>query len=449
MRRCSRRCIKPARRRERQRRGARLPQWRGAGDGQQSVVRSVAVQFRRVAGAVGRVGVATSARRCSTGRSRACMRLARPSRWRWRWRRWSRAASRPGDIVPLPRVFRPRQRAVPLLAQGRPRLARSARRPEEQLRRVSSTRWRRRVGIDRIAAMAHRLGLGHRAGDRPARRASGADPDARVAAVGHGHPWNLGDTVVAGIGQGFIQVTPLQLATYAARVATGRKVEPHLTRKIGGELQPGSQASDWPALGLSDRFLHVVREGMWAVVNEPGGTAPLARLPDQRWQMAGKTGSSQVRRVSREQREQGNFDSSKLPWEYRPHALFVAYRALRRAALRRVGGGGARQCRRRGGGADGARHHAGHAAARSCRARRTAGGDRSRWRPIGAAMREGRLWRETSFDLGARSGRSTGCTCCCCARWPASATPRCTASPAVRRSHMHRATCCASPPAWC
>jgi penicillin-binding protein 2 len=64
---------------------------------------------------------------------------------------------------------------------------------------------------------------------------------------------------------------------------------------------------------------------MWAVVNEPGGTAPQSRLPDQRWQMAGKTGSSQVHRVSREQREEGNFDSSKLPWELRPHALFVAY----------------------------------------------------------------------------------------------------------------------------
>ena len=117
----------------------------------------------------------------------------------------------------------------------------------------------------------------------------------------------------------------MQLATYAARVATGRKVVPHLTRKLGGVLQPGSQPTDWPALGLSERWLHIVREGMWAVVNEPGGTVSAARLPDTRWQMAGKTGSSQVRRVSREQREQGHFDSSKLPWEFRPHALFVAY----------------------------------------------------------------------------------------------------------------------------
>jgi penicillin-binding protein 2 len=182
----------------------------------------------------------------------------------------------------------------------------------------------RRVGIDRIAAMAHRFGLGTALDiDLPGAR-NGFMPT-REWRIAQGHPWNLGDTVVSGIGQGYIQVTPLQLATYAARVATGRKVEPHLTRKLAGVLQPGSQPADWPALGLAARSLHVVREGMWAVVNEPGGTAPLAKLPDQRWQMAGKTGSSQVRRVSREQREGGRFDSTKLPWEYRPHALFVAY----------------------------------------------------------------------------------------------------------------------------
>jgi penicillin-binding protein 2 len=182
----------------------------------------------------------------------------------------------------------------------------------------------KRVGIDRIAAMGHRFGLGTELNlDLPGVR-PGLIPT-REWRLSHGHPWNLGDTVVAGIGQGFIQVSPLELAIYAARIASGRKVEPHLTRKLGGTMQPGSDASDWPTMDLTSRYLHGVREGMWAVVNEQGGTAPLAKLPDQRWQMAGKTGSSQVRRVSREQREQGNFDSAKLPWEMRPHALFVAY----------------------------------------------------------------------------------------------------------------------------
>jgi penicillin-binding protein 2 len=63
---------------------------------------------------------------------------------------------------------------------------------------------------------------------------------------------------------------------------------------------------------------------MWAVVNEAGGTAPGARLPIAGLQLAGKTGSTQVRRVSREARERG-FKSENLPWEFRPHALFVCY----------------------------------------------------------------------------------------------------------------------------
>ena len=122
--------------------------------------------------------------------------------------------------------------------------------------------------------------------------------------MSQGHPWNPGDTVVAGIGQGYIQVTPL-----AARHL--RRARRH--RPQGGaasDAQAGRRAAAGIASratgrrsDLTERSLHVVREGMWAVVNEAGGTAPQARLPDQRWQLAGKTGSSQVRRVSREQRE--------------------------------------------------------------------------------------------------------------------------------------------------
>ena len=185
-------------------------------------------------------------------------------------------------------------------------------------------RWRRRTGIDPIAAMAHRFGLGTELDiDLPSQRV-GLIPT-REWRIAQGHPWNLGDTIVAGIGQGYIQVTPLQLATYVARVATGRAVQPHLTRSVAGVAQPGADPADWPEMGLPEKFVQVVREGMWEVVNEPGGTAPLAKLADPRWQMAGKTGSAQVRDVSREQRDSGHFNSADLPWEQRPHALFVAY----------------------------------------------------------------------------------------------------------------------------
>jgi penicillin-binding protein 2 len=180
-----------------------------------------------------------------------------------------------------------------------------------------------RTGIDRIAAMANRFGLGV---DLPielpgAKR--GLVPT-RAWRMGQGKAWNIGDTINCGIGQGYVQVTPLALATMAARIASGRMVQPHLTRSIAGSIQPGSKAEDWPSMGLQERGLQAVRSGMFAVVNEAGGTAPVARINLPGMQLAGKTGSSQVRRVSREQREHG-FKSDTLPWEFRPHALFVAY----------------------------------------------------------------------------------------------------------------------------
>lgn len=182
----------------------------------------------------------------------------------------------------------------------------------------------RRTGIDRIAAMAHRFGLGVDLEIDLPQQAHGLVPT-RAWRRAQGHPWEIGDTIVSGIGQGYIQVTPLQLATYVARVATGRSVQPHVTRSLAGKAERGFDPLDWPMVGVADGWLAQVREGMWAVVNEPGGTAPEAKLQDPRWQLAGKTGSAQVMRVSREQREHSNFNSANLPWKLRPHALFVAF----------------------------------------------------------------------------------------------------------------------------
>jgi len=182
----------------------------------------------------------------------------------------------------------------------------------------------RRTGIDRIAAMANRFGIGvdldiELPGARP-----GLMPT-RAWRIAQGQSWGTGDTVNVGIGQGFLQVTPLALCTYVSRLATGRAVQPHLTRTLGGKAQPGADPGDWPGMNLSERWLNLAREGMFAVVNEAGGTAPLARLNMPGLQLAGKTGSSQVRHVSRELREHGNFKSESLPWATRPHALFVCF----------------------------------------------------------------------------------------------------------------------------
>jgi penicillin-binding protein 2 len=181
----------------------------------------------------------------------------------------------------------------------------------------------KRVGIDRIAAMANRFGLGVEPEiDLPGAR-KGLVPT-RAWRLAQGKPWNLGDTVVHGIGQGFYQLTPLQLATMAARLASGRALVPHVTKSIAGRPLRGGQAEDWPALSVAERDLRLVREGMFAVVNEERGTALNCRLPPGYGAMAGKTGSVQVRRVTREQRERG-YKSENLPREFRPHALFVCF----------------------------------------------------------------------------------------------------------------------------
>ena len=181
----------------------------------------------------------------------------------------------------------------------------------------------KRTGIDRIATMSNRFGLGVPLGIELPGARTGLVPT-RAWRIGKGKAWNIGDTIVHGIGQGFYQLTPLALATMTARIATGRQVEPHLTRSICGRLLKGSRPDDWPSVGIHDRGMQLVREAMWAVVNEQGGTAGVAKLPVAGVQMAGKTGSVQVRNVTREQRERG-FKSENLPWEYRPHALFVGY----------------------------------------------------------------------------------------------------------------------------
>ncbi len=182
----------------------------------------------------------------------------------------------------------------------------------------------RRTGMDAIAAAAHGFGLGTALDIELPHQRIGAIPTPATRRA-KGHHWNGGDTVNAGIGQGFVQVTPLQLATYASRIATGRAVQPHLTRSVNGILQPQALPATWPTLGLPDDHLAALRAGMFAVVNEAHGTAPKARLSLAGIQMAGKTGSAQVRRVSRALRESGHFNSARLPWEFRPHALFICF----------------------------------------------------------------------------------------------------------------------------
>jgi penicillin-binding protein 2 len=184
------------------------------------------------------------------------------------------------------------------------------------------------IGIERIAAMAKRLGLGSDLGfDMPGVRAGlvGTDQWKRATV---GQAFTPGDTVNLGIGQGYISVTPLQLATLAARIASGRAVSPRLTREIvDGANRQETEAIEAPDLGISPANLALVRAGMDGVSNGDRGTArgKDERIAEASMRMAAKTGSAQVKRITQQMRDSKNTDPMKWPWKYRDHALFISF----------------------------------------------------------------------------------------------------------------------------
>ncbi len=174
-----------------------------------------------------------------------------------------------------------------------------------------------RVGYDKIAPMAKALGLGQKFDLPVVSQSYGTVPDSRWKArkfrespkLFERGDWTASDTLNASIGQGFLIVNPLQLATMAGRIASGRDIQPRL---IGIGKEPA------PLLGIPPGHLEAVRGGMWQVVNGDG-TAGASRLPLDGIEMSGKTGTAQVRRITGGQRGQSG------AWKYRDHGLFVFY----------------------------------------------------------------------------------------------------------------------------
>ena len=184
----------------------------------------------------------------------------------------------------------------------------------------------RRLGIDRLAAMARRLGFGGVLGlDIPGER-PGLIPSREWKLATSGTAWSQGETVIAGIGQGSVLATPLQIAIMTARLVTGRAVVPRLVRS-DGVLPPGGDRipPDFPPLGVSPGVLALVVDGMNAVVNEQGGTAYAERITDPGLAMGGKSGTSQVRAITEYEHEHGLRKIGQIPWKERDHALFVGF----------------------------------------------------------------------------------------------------------------------------
>ncbi|MDR3519087.1 MAG: penicillin-binding protein 2 [Azospirillaceae bacterium] len=179
-----------------------------------------------------------------------------------------------------------------------------------------------RVGIDKIAAMCRRFGIGERLGlDLPGER-PGLVPTREWKLAHTGVSWQPGETLVAAIGQGYVLATPLQLVTMTARLVNGGyAVVPHLTKAIeGGE----PERTSWPTIGIQRSNLELVVKGMVAV-GRPGGTAYSVQIPDPSMEFGGKTGTAQVRRIGTAERNNGVRNNLDLPWRERDHALFVGF----------------------------------------------------------------------------------------------------------------------------
>ncbi|SMO48942.1 penicillin-binding protein 2 [Paracoccus laeviglucosivorans] len=179
-----------------------------------------------------------------------------------------------------------------------------------------------RVGIDRIAAMARKMGIGVRHDLPMSAITEGIAPDRAWKRARYDQEWQVGDSLNASIGQGYVLASPLQLAVMTARVATGLEVIPRLVRSIDGVQEPVPQFAE---LGLNPLNLRTVRGGMDAVMNAERGTARRSRIITPEWQMAGKTGTSQVRNITAAERARGVIRNEQLPWNRRDHALFVCY----------------------------------------------------------------------------------------------------------------------------
>jgi penicillin-binding protein 2 len=179
-----------------------------------------------------------------------------------------------------------------------------------------------KVGIDKIAEMGRKLGLGQKIDLPMSAISDGLMPDKAWKQARYKKDWVIGDTINASIGQGYVLATPLQLALMAARLASGKMIEPRIIHSINDQPVPVAEAE---SLGVEGSKLRAVQLGMWEVMNGAHGTGKGARIADASMQMCGKSGTAQVRNISSAERDSGVISNDRLPWKQRDHALFVAF----------------------------------------------------------------------------------------------------------------------------
>jgi penicillin-binding protein 2 len=212
----------------------------------------------------------------------------------------------------------------------------------------------RKLGVDRLKETSIKFGLGKKVLNETFNiEKKGLIPDTKWKKNHLGKGWVIGETLITGIGQGYTQTTPLQLCQMTAQLANGGfKIYPKIivdkksktadeiksimneNSKSTYEKNTGLQEAS-ELLGFVDKKKHgslfkdpknikLVREAMFASTNDLRGTSYSSRIEDPKYQFAGKTGTSQVKRITKEAREL-DLNTSQIPYDERDHALYIAF----------------------------------------------------------------------------------------------------------------------------
>ena len=203
----------------------------------------------------------------------------------------------------------------------------------------------RRLGVDRLSETAKKFGLGSRILDDFIEERPGVVPNTKWKKKYIGQNWYLGETLHSGIGQGYFLSTPMQLCLMTAQIANGGfRIKPRIVVEPG---QKSDNLRDYikfknenpnealPTDLLVSNFnleplfknqenINFIKDAMYGATNEAGGTSYRSRLRDKKFMFAGKTGSSQVKRFTEQQRED-EVKQTEIEYESRDHALFIAF----------------------------------------------------------------------------------------------------------------------------
>ena len=179
----------------------------------------------------------------------------------------------------------------------------------------------RRLGVDRLSETAYKFGLGERVFDNLFfNEKKGLVPNTEWKRNALGKGWLLGETIITGIGQGYIQTTPIQLCLMTAQIANGGyKIYPKITTD-----QNNNEFDKFEPLFKNQRNIKIVQRSIYSSTNEVMGTSYSSRINDPKYRFAGKTGTAQVKRITEEEREL-ELKTSEIPYEQRDHALYVAF----------------------------------------------------------------------------------------------------------------------------